>query len=681
MFGIDRITLAPTLSAPWLIALAFAAVAFLAVYVWRGGEAPISRAIGLGFIFLGLLQPMWVREARVAAPDAALVLIDQSESLEAAGRTQAARRAGEAIAQRLSQEENLTVRVREIRGGADGTPVFAAIQDGLADIERNRIAGAIVVTDGQAVDAPENPSELAPLGPVHGVIIGDPARGDRRIELIAAPAFGIVGEDAVIEARVDDPSRGARVALTISIDGQVERRVEAIVGEVTRIAVRTPKRGPNMVVIEAAAGRQEISLANNRAAFQLAGVRDRLRVLLITGEPHAGARVWRNLLKSDPTVDLVHFTILRPPEKLDLTPQEEMTLIPFPTEALFGARLNEFDLIIFDRYQQQGILGAEVFANLARRVRAGGALLIAAGEWDATGASLYNTPLATILPARPTGTVIREPFRPALTDLGRRHPVTRTLPNPEAWGRWTRQIEANAQGGEIVLSGARGRPLLTLSRAGRGRVAEIWSDQAWLWARGYEGGGPHGELLRRLAHWLMQEPELEEERLTLNANAGRLIVERASVGQSVEDAILIAPDGRQTAVAMTQAAPGLWRGQADANDQGLYEARSGSLRAFAAIGPLNPREVSALDATADIVRPAFEASGGTVVFAGEDGQALPSLRRVERGARAHGEDWIGVRRNGSAVARASASAPLGPGWAWAAAGLILLMLGWRREAR
>ncbi len=78
------------------------------------------------------------------------------------------------------------------------------------------------------------------------------------------------------------------------------------------------------------------------------------------------------------------------------------------------------------------------------------------------------------------------------------------------------------------------RPLLVLDRAGHGRVAQLWSDQAWLWARGYDGGGPHGELLRRLAHWLMQEPELEDERLTLEASAQGLEIERSTLGRGAD---------------------------------------------------------------------------------------------------------------------------------------------------
>jgi hypothetical protein len=431
--------------------------------------------------------------------------------------------------------------------------------------------------------------------------------------------------------------------------------------------------------VEAEAGAHEITLSNNRAAFSANGVRDRLRVLLITGEPHPGARVWRNLLKSDPAVDLVHFSILRPPEKQDLTPLNELALIEFPTEELFERRLGEFDLIIFDRAPRRGILQAYYISNIARRVEQGGALLITAGETEAGLDGLYRTALAGILPSQPTGAVLTGAYRPAPTALGRRHPVVRGLPSPERWGRWTRQIEARATSGQTILQGARGAPLLVLDRAGRGRVAQLWSDQPWLWARGYDGGGPHGELLRRLAHWLMQEPELEEERLTLAAGARGLEITRSTLRDTTDPIAITTPSGAHENVNLHETAPGLWRGDLPTQEQGLYEAHAGDLRAFAAVGPLNPREAAALNADPDILRPFARATGGSVFLTGEDGHRLPAIRRVDHGANASGGDWIGIERNGAYTVRAAVASPLGPGWAWAVFGLALLMLGWRRE--
>jgi uncharacterized membrane protein len=676
----NRIAFDPGL--PWgvFIALALAVAALWLFYAFRGGRARILRAAGLTLILIGLAQPLWVSEQREPKPDIAAVIVDRSESLELAGRAEAADRAANQIIEQLRKDEGLELRVREVTGGPDGTQMVTALEETLADAPRDRIAGAILITDGQISDAPKDTDRLRPLGPVHSVIVGDPARGDRRLELINAPAFGIVGETVPIEARIDDPKAGGQVRVQVQIDGQFVREVSVTAGKPFTVSVRVPKRGANLVTLEAEAGPQEISAANNRAAFRLAGVRDRLRVLLVTGEPHPGARVWRNLLKSDPSVDLVHFTILRPPEKQDDTPLEELSLIAFPTRELFVEKLGSFDLIIFDRYERRGILPLNYFDNIARRVEDGGALLVAAGPGDAGDDSLHRTPLAAILPGQPTGEIIDQPFRPQITALGQRHPVTRGLPRPEGWGRWTRQIGAGASGGQTVLSGNGGRPLLTLDRAGKGRVAQLWSDQAWLWARGYDGGGPHGELLRRLAHWLMQEPELEDERLTLESTPEGLALTRATLGEAPAPVTLIAPDATTREITLQPTSPGLYRGVVEAPRNGIYEARSGGLRAFAAVGPLNPKEAANLTARTDLLEPLARASGGGIMAVGEQASPLPDVRRVGANDSAHGNGWIGLKRREGFVVRASAAEPLGPGWAWAFAGLILLMLGWRREA-
>lgn len=679
MIGAQRIGFDPAL--PWsvLIALGVMGAIALAFYVWRGGGAPVTRAFGLMFLLLGLSQPQWVRETREPAEDVALVVVDQSESLALSGRRDAARRAGDAIVERLSHEQGLDVRVREARGGPDGTLITGIIEDALSDVARDRIGGVVVVTDGQAADPPPDPRRVAHFGPAHILIVGDPNRGDRRVELLQAPTFGIVGEPMRISARVIDPGNSNPVRVRVSIDGAPVAETTARPGRPFNLDVQLAHRGRNMVIVEADPGPHEITLANNRAAFAANGVRDRLRVLLITGEPHPGARVWRNLLKSDPAVDLVHFTILRPPEKQDFTPLDELALIPFPTDELFDRRLGEFDLIIFDRYRSHGILQPYYFTNIAHRVESGGALLITAGDAEAGSQGAYHTALSAILPSQPTGSVITRAYRPAPTALGLRHPVVRGLPAPERWGRWTREIDARATSGQTVLQGADGRPLLVLDRAGRGRVAQLWSDQAWLWARGYDGGGPHGELLRRLAHWLMQEPELEDERLTLDPTAQGLAVERSTLGDAPAPIDLISPSGAHTSVPLAQTAPGLYRAEAPADEQGLYEARAGELRAFAAVGPLNPREAAAIAADPTILRPYAQASGGGVVLTGEDGRRLPEIRRVDRGANAHGNGWIGIARNGAYTVRSARATPLGPGWLWALIGTALLMWGWRRE--
>lgn len=676
----ERIAFDPAL--PWwtIAVLAGLMAVALSLYGMRGGQALASRAFGMVLILVGLMQPLGVREVRQSAPDIAAIVLDQSESMNLAGRADAARAVADRLALVLAQDPTLELRVREARSDASGTPIIAALEDALSDAPRDRIAGAILITDGQVSDVPADPSRLSPLGPVHTVVIGDPSRGDRRLELIAAPGFGVVDEIVTIEAKVHDPTPGGLVRLTVTADGKPLRGVDARAGETVKIPIRTPKRGESMIIVEAAPGPQEISLANNRQAFALSGLRDRLRVLLITGEPHPGARVWRNLLKSDPGVDLVHFTILRPQEKVDYAPMSELALIAFPTRELFVDKLDQFDLIIFDRYRRRALLRMDYFENIANRVRNGGALLVAAGPYDAGFESLTQTPLADVMPSTPTGLVRDTPFRPQRTAIGDRHPVSRGLPNPQGWGRWERLVEANANRGRTLMTGE-GRPLLVLDRVGEGRVAQLWSDHVWMWARGVDGGGPHGELLRRLAHWLMGEPDLDEERLTLKPAPGGLMAELSTLGEPTGAAVLTNPSGVTQPVTLAPVSPGVYRAGVAATAQGLYELRAGDLRAYAAVGPANPKEAAALTATDALLRPVAAATGAGLVMAGENGAGAPSVRRIGAAEPASGSDWIGLKRRDAFSVRAAQAEPLGPGLIWALAGFSLLAFSWRREGR
>ena len=215
--------------------------------------------------------------------------------------------------------------------------------------------------------------------------------------------------------------------MTIRRDGEVLDRRVVRPGNAVNAQIPIPHAGPNIVEIEAAPIENELTTVNNRAVVSIDGVRDKLRVLLVSGEPHAGERTWRNLLKSDASVDLVHFTILRPPEKQDGTPINELSLIAFPTRELFVEKIEDFDLIIFDRYQHRGVLPILYYDYIAQYVEKGGALLIAAGPEHAGQDSIAMTPLASVLPAQPTGQVHQSAFYPRLSEAGKKHPVTRGL--------------------------------------------------------------------------------------------------------------------------------------------------------------------------------------------------------------------------------------------------------------
>jgi hypothetical protein len=579
-----------------------------------------------------------------------------------------------------------------------GTRLIEALTRALADVPRQRLAGAVLITDGQVHDAPDEETVPDIGAPVHALITGRRNERDRRLVIERAPSFGIVGKPASVVYRVEDREgeaigaagrRSARVTIRHD-DGEAATAIVPV-GEAQEHALTLDHAGPTLVTIEVEAAEGELSTVNNRALISINGVRDRLRVLLVSGQPHAGERTWRNLLKSDPSVDLIHFTILRPPEKDDFTPLVELALIAFPVQELFETKLKEFDLIVFDRYVVRDVLPPSYLRNIEKHVREGGALLLAIGPEFAGLRSLYQTPLGAVMPGVPTGRVVERPFRPLVTEVGRRHPVTAGLPgagegaassSAPQWGRWFRQIDADVRTGHALMEGADGRPLLILDRVGKGRVAQLMSDHIWLWARGFEGGGPQAELLRRLAHWLMKEPELEEEGLTARARAGQLAIERRSLGKDAATVTVTTPSGQVETFALKPpegpATPGPTRLVIPAPETGLYRVSDGVHQALAASGALNPLEFSDLRATPERLKPLIEATGGGLRWL-VDG--VPDLRQTRLGRDNAGQGWLGLRKNDAYTVIGITQLPLLPALLVLAVVLGGLAGAWWREGR
>src|SRR5438270_8983147 len=641
-FGITFSPLVPNEILWAALAVAVIVAALLLVIRSRGA---VVRAVALGLAALALANPSLTREDREALPSVAVVVADKSPSQNFGDREKQTEAVRAAVTQRLGRIAGLEVRVVEAGqadGETDGTRLFNALGAALADVPPDRVAGALLITDGRVHDVPAEAAQLGFTAQVHALITGRPGERDRRIQLVSAPRFGIVGQTQTVVLRVEDQgTRPGPVQLTIRRDGETLETRNVMAGDPVRVQVPIPHAGQNIVEIEASPLEDELTTINNRAVVAIDGVRDKLRVLLVSGEPHAGERTWRNLLKSDASVDLVHFTILRPPEKQDGTPINELSLIAFPTRELFQQKINEFHLIIFDRYARQGVLPIIYFDNIARYVREGGAVLVAAGPDYASPTSIWRTPLDVVLPAEPSGRTTEGPFFPTLSDLGKRHPVTRGLEgadsNPPHWSRFFRLVDARAEKGTAVMQGPENKPLLLLSREGEGRVALLLSDHIWLWARGYEGGGPHLDLLRRLSHWLMKEPDLEEEALRLIVRGRDLTVQRQTMSDSVSDVTLTTPSGKTRTLTLSPAAPGVWRATIDANELGLWRASDGTLTALANVGPANPREFTEVTSTADVLAPLANATGGGVVrLEAASGVHLPRVVGVRSSDTYHG---------------------------------------------
>jgi len=689
---------------PWwaIAALAAAGVLVLSPGIWRRMRGIAWRGTAVAMLLAILVNPSLVEEKRSPLRDVAVVIVDESPSQEIGNRRPATEAALAALSERLRRERDLDLRV--IRAGKlqpgsgdDGTKLFTALSRAMSDIPRQRLAAIIMITDGQVHDVPttEPAATAQELGaPLQVLLSGHPDERDRRLVVHQAPSFGLVGKEMPLTIRVEDlpePKAGSAGApehqarLTWRKDGGAPHQLTVPVGSDVPLAILIDHGGPNVLEFEVESGPQELTLVNNRAVVVVNGVRDRLRVLLVSGEPHAGERVWRNILKSDPSVDLVHFTILRPPEKQDGTPIRELSLIAFPIRELFDVKLEDFDLIIFDRYSRRGIIPQAYIENVVRYVRGGGAFLEAVGPSFGTPMSLFRTPLGEILPTEPTGNVDEEGFKPQLTALGRRHPVTEDLPGAgtpggvPSWGRWFRQVEARAHRGTTIMNGDHGEPLLVLDRVGKGRVAQLLSDQMWLWARGFEGGGPQAELLRRLAYWLMKEPDLEENDLRAAIDGDRLVVTRQSLEPDDRPVTVTAPDGTSASLALTPDTGGRNTGSLAIAQMGLYRVSDGSHTALAAAGPLNPVEFADVRTTAEKLGPVARASGGGVFWIGDG--AIPEIRRVSPGRAASGHNWMGIRENGDYLVTGFSQVPLFPALAALLLAIGLLLAAWRREGR
>lgn len=674
----------PLIPQDLLIALAVVAALLLALALWRGLNGWPVRLLALGVVLVALANPSIQDESRKPLSDIVVLVVDDSASQGLSDRAFQTAQAVEAIKAKIAAIPNTELKIVHVGDGKDnaGTLAMGALAAAVAREPQARLAGAILISDGQVHDVAGAPPLPAPL---QVLLTGRKPDWDRRLTITSAPAFAIMGEKTTLKFRVEDqgaaPASG-QVDVTIALDADPPATFSVPVGQDMELPITLPHAGINVLQLSIPAAQGELTDRNNAAVVQINGVRDRLRVLLVSGEPNPGERVWRNLLKSDPSVDLVHFTILRPPEKQDGVPVSELSLIAFPTKELFVDKIKDFDLIIFDRYAMRGILPMSYMQNVVDYVQNGGTVLVTAGPEFGQVDSLWRSPLSQILPVEPTSQIIEKGFRPALTDVGRRHPVTEGLEAlaPEGgWGRWFRLIEVTKRSGQTLMSGPDDKPLLVLDRVGKGRVAVLASDQSWLWGRGFEGGGPQLELLKRLAHWMLKQPELEEENLTATVQGQQMTIERRTVLDTPPPPVGVTmPDGKTEEVPLAQKGPGDFAASWTAPQLGLYRLQQGDLARVVAVGPSAPKEFEETIATPDKLQPVVTPTRGGILRL-ENG--IPDIRLVSDGRPAAGRGWIGITPRGAYVTGEITISPLLPPWLYLLLAALATVLGWVIEGR
>lgn len=686
----------------WLLTTLAALCLLIGLY----GALRRSRGVlwRMGALLLGLLwlaNPRQTHPHMQVQPQDALLVVDISPSMGIGDRQKLVQQARTQLLHQGRTLHNLTIHELEVPGGnGQGTRLFEAMDR--ASLSLNNPAGIFLLTDGMDHDIPSQlPPSLKDMTgrviPLHLLLAAKGEETDRRLRVLSAPPYVIIGQTAHIRIQVDDlgTTEGQPVdILEHGPDGQTKILAHTQSGQPVDLDVPVTHAGLTLKELIASPLQGEASLRNNSTIIRLQGVRDRLRVLLVSGVPNQGARVWRTLLKADPSVDLVHFTILRSPDTEDDTPLSDLALIPFPTHELFAQKINSFDLIILDGFRNQNILPESYLENIARYVRKGGGLLVVGGPEMTQIGTLQDTPVGSVLPAHipAENGVITQPFSPERTALGLSHPVTRALPEHGPWGNkwgpWYRALRTDQTQGRTLLATPSGSPLLVLDQRGQGRVAMLLSDQIWLWSRGEKGGGPQAELLRRLSHWLMKEPELEENQLEAHIDHGRLTVTRTTLTPLHDvQADVIGPDGHHTALPLTHHMPeheNLWSGSLmlpslPEQTGRIWTIRQDELSTTVALPDTNPLEDQDLRSTATGLASLVAHSGGAVFWLGTGN--VPEIRQIAEGHTLHGKGWAGLPLHQTALSTGNTSTAFLPGWLLLILILAMMGLGWWREGR
>lgn len=563
---------------------------------------------------------------------------------------------------------------------SDLTGAIAAL---VGDEQRpdDRVAAVVVLSDGLVggADAEAASAHLLDVAgklgvPVTAVAVGAPALRDVAVADVRAGEFAFVENVTEFEATiVAHGLEGKTAAVSLVRNGErVAERKLRLRGDGVPSRVEfevAPDRVGQFVyeiAVEEIAG--EATLANNRRAFVVKVLRDKVRVLHVAGRPDWDVRALRTLLRRDPNVELLSYYILRDFDDIAREDTDALSLIPFPTEELFEQELGSFDVVILHNFDAVPHQVAQYIDNIAQFVDEGGALVLIGGDLGFSDGG-YGTPsLARQLPidVRRAPPLRRERVRPVLTEAGRRHPITGwllagdgrgwdALPELDAWNPVSLTdrddigaITLLAHPDELDARG-RPRPLVAVSEPGKGRVVALATGSTWRLGFAPElalvdGARPYDLLWLGVVRWLLRDDS--SGRLSLETDKPRyrvgepvrLLARTSTAAYAPEPGIAVTwsvaplvPDAAATA-----------RGSWTTDDQGRAEETIASLEVGSYVATaaregdgggevtrvfiVEPpgRELARIDADAGTarMRRLAEASGGAFVEAAA-GQTLP----------------------------------------------------------
>lgn len=580
-----QIEFIPILPISILLILGALYFAIWAIIFWRDKRINYYHICASLLLFLAVLNPQRIIKTQTILPINIGIITDYSQSMLASKRTNGTRNFENNLISKLKEYSNLNIITENIPSVSQNSDFALAIDRVLKKSPEAQIGAVFIITDGLNQSA----KNLKWQFPIYQMLVGEENETDYYVKLISRPKPTKIGENANIEfIVVNDKIKNGKIKTIIHI-GQEIMQIDAKLNEITKLEIKVQNRKIIPIAIEAISDEAEVSKANNAIITQIEPAQDSLRVLLVTGEPYEGARAWRNLLKSDPAIDLVHFTLLRGPTKIDTAYESELALIPFPTEELFINKLNEFDLVIFDRFENLIGLRPIYMENIKQYVKNGGAFLASLGPRDTLGQGIMNTSIKDILPIEGIPNPIDEEFTPQITQTGKIHPITSTLNGQ--WGKWDRFFKTKAKG--IVLLSNNENPILVIDKYEKGRVAVILSDKSWFWQRGYDGGGPFRELIGRTAYWLMGDEKLADTVLKLSSKNNSIFLEYDYISNPQD--IFISGQGFSAQINNNDIQNHIAR-EFTGLDFGLYKAQTQDISAFAINGDHNETRETSLSA-------------------------------------------------------------------------------------